>query len=68
MTLGYKKGESYQGTNINLPVWLVTILIGVFLALIGLLFNSIDNRLNRIETKLDQHIMISNSPMQAGHN
>lgn len=42
--------------SINIPVWLMTIIISCFLSLILLEYNNLNNRMNRIELKLDNYI------------
>jgi hypothetical protein len=44
--------------EVKIPVWLVTLLISAFFTMEFMLFTNINSRLDRIETKLDNHITI----------
>lgn len=43
-------------THVSLPVWLASIIIMIFLSLIGYIANGIDQRFDRIEHLLITHI------------
>lgn len=48
--------EKIKQTYVHLPVWLATALVTFFMSIMLLLFNSINNRLDRLETMIINHI------------
>lgn len=42
--------------TVTIPIWLITIIIGLFIALIEFNVKLLYDRLDRIELKLDTHI------------
>jgi hypothetical protein len=52
------KSLTRQNTYVHLPTWFAAILLTASLTVIGYLFNNINNRLDRLETKLDNYIML----------
>jgi hypothetical protein len=53
--------KDLKDSKVVLPVWLMTLIITVFLSLIGLIYNDITSRLDRIESKIDSHLLLSNT-------
>jgi hypothetical protein len=53
--------KDLKDSKVVIPVWLMTIIITVFLSLIAILYNDITSRLDRIESKIDSHLLLSNT-------
>jgi H+/Cl- antiporter ClcA len=48
-------------SKLTLPTYIVAIIISVFMSLIGVVYMDLVKRLDRIENKLDSHILLSNT-------
>jgi hypothetical protein len=49
-------------STLTVPAYIVAIIITVFMSLIGIVYSDLVKRLDRIENKLDSHILLSNTP------
>jgi hypothetical protein len=47
--------------HLILPNYIVAIIFAAFISLIGIVYSDLVKRLDRIENKLDSHIMLSNT-------
>jgi H+/Cl- antiporter ClcA len=48
-------------SKLTVPTYIVAIIISVFISLIGVVYMDLVKRLDRIENKLDSHILLSNT-------